>query len=41
MVKCQQFRDGECDTRANIWDEAVAEALGWDFQGEKAMTGGA
>ncbi len=24
-----QFRDGECDVRG-IWDEAVAEALGWD-----------
>ncbi len=24
-----QFRDGECDVR-RIWDEAVAEALGWD-----------
>ena len=24
-----QFRDGECDVR-RIWDEAVAEAMGWD-----------
>ena len=24
-----QFRDGECDVR-RLWDEAVAEAIGWD-----------
>ena len=24
-----QFRDGECEVR-QLWDEAVAEALGWD-----------
>ena len=24
-----QYRDGECEVRA-IWDEAVAEAMGWD-----------
>ena len=24
-----QFRDGECEVR-RLWDEAVAEALGWD-----------
>ena len=24
-----QFRDGECDVRV-LWDEAVAEAMGWD-----------
>ena len=24
-----QFRDGECDVR-RLWDEAVAEAMGWD-----------
>ena len=26
-----QFRDGECDVR-RLWDEAVAEAMGWDAQ---------
>ena len=26
-----QFRDGECEVR-RLWDEAVAEALGWDTQ---------
>ena len=26
-----QFRDGECEVRA-LWDEAVAEAMGWDPQ---------
>ena len=25
----QQFRDGECEVR-RLWDEAVAEAMGWD-----------
>ena len=25
-----QFRDGECEVR-RIWDEAVAEAMGWDL----------
>ena len=24
-----QFRDGECEVR-RLWDEAVAEATGWD-----------
>ena len=24
-----QFRDGECEIR-RLWDEAVAEAMGWD-----------
>ena len=24
-----QFRDGECEVRC-LWDEAVAEAMGWD-----------
>ncbi|MXX32042.1 MAG: hypothetical protein F4Z51_07410 [Chloroflexi bacterium] len=24
-----QFRDGECKVR-QLWDEAVAEAMGWD-----------
>ncbi|MCY4230498.1 MAG: hypothetical protein OXF26_06360, partial [Alphaproteobacteria bacterium] len=24
-----QYRDGECEVR-RLWDEAVAEALGWD-----------
>ena len=24
-----QFRDGECEAR-RLWDEAVAEAMGWD-----------
>ena len=26
-----QFRDGECEVR-RLWDEAVAEAMGWDAQ---------
>ena len=26
-----QFRDGECEVRRD-WDQAVAEALGWDFE---------
>ena len=26
-----QFRDGECEVR-RLWDEAVAEAMGWDFE---------
>ena len=26
-----QFRDGECEVR-RLWDEAVAEAMGWDSQ---------
>ena len=26
-----QFRDGECEVRC-LWDEAVAEAMGWDAQ---------
>ena len=28
-MKVPQFRDGECEVR-RLWDEAVAEALGWD-----------
>ena len=24
-----QYRDGECEVR-RLWDEAVAEAMGWD-----------
>ena len=28
-MKVPQFRDGECDVR-RLWDEAVAEAMGWD-----------
>lgn len=28
-MKVSQFRDGECDVR-RLWDEAVAEAMGWD-----------
>ena len=30
-VKVPQFRDGECEVR-QLWDEAVAEALGWDLE---------
>ena len=26
-----QFRDGECEVR-RLWDEAVAEAMGWDAE---------
>ncbi len=28
-MEVPQFRDGECEVR-RIWDEAVAEAMGWD-----------
>ena len=28
-MEVTQFRDGECEVR-RIWDEAVAEAMGWD-----------
>ncbi len=28
-MEVPQFRDGECDVR-RLWDEAVAEAMGWD-----------
>ena len=28
-MEVPQFRDGECEVR-RLWDEAVAEALGWD-----------
>ena len=28
-VEVPLFRDGECEVR-RIWDEAVAEAMGWD-----------
>ena len=28
-MKVPQFRDGECEVR-RLWDEAVAEAMGWD-----------
>ena len=28
-TKVPQFRDGECEVR-QLWDEAVAEAMGWD-----------
>ena len=30
-IKVPQFRDGECEVR-RLWDEAVAEAMGWDAQ---------
>ena len=30
-MEVPQFRDGECEVRA-LWDEAVAEAMGWDPQ---------
>ena len=30
-MEVPQFRDGECVVR-RLWDEAVAEALGWDAQ---------
>ena len=26
-----QFREGECEVR-HLWDEAVAEAMGWDYK---------
>ena len=29
QMKVPQFRDGECEVR-RLWDEAVAEAMGWD-----------
>ncbi len=28
-IEVPQFRDGECEVR-RLWDEAVAEAMGWD-----------
>ena len=28
-MEIPQFRDGECEVR-RLWDEAVAEAMGWD-----------
>ena len=28
-MEVPQFRDGECEVRV-LWDEAVAEAMGWD-----------
>ena len=28
-MEVTQFRDGECEVR-RLWDEAVAEAMGWD-----------
>ena len=31
-MEVPQFRDGECEVR-RLWDEAVAEALGWDAAG--------
>ena len=30
-MEVPQFRDGECNVR-RLWDEAVAEALGWDTE---------
>ena len=30
-VEVPQFRDGDCEVR-RLWDEAVAEAMGWDTQ---------
>ena len=30
-MKVPQFRDGECEVR-RLWDEAVAEAMGWDAE---------
>ena len=30
-MKVPQFRDGECKVR-RLWDEAVAEAMGWDSE---------
>ena len=30
-MEVPQFRDGECEVR-RLWDEAVAEALGWDAE---------
>ena len=28
-MEVPQYRDGECEVR-RLWDEAVAEAMGWD-----------
>ena len=28
-MEMPEFRDGECEVR-RLWDEAVAEAMGWD-----------
>ncbi len=30
-MRVPQFRDGECEVR-RLWDEAVAEAMGWDAE---------
>ena len=30
-IEVPQFRDGECEVR-RLWDEAVAEAMGWDAE---------
>ncbi len=30
-MEVPQFRDGECEVR-RLWDEAVAEAMGWDVE---------
>ena len=30
-MEVPQFRDGECEVR-RLWDEAVAEAMGWDAE---------
>ena len=30
-MRVPQFRDGECEVR-RLWDEAVAEAMGWDSE---------
>jgi len=30
-MEVPQYRDGECEVR-RLWDEAVAEAMGWDLQ---------
>ena len=30
-MEVPQFRDGECEVRI-LWDEAVAEAMGWDSE---------
>ena len=31
-MEVPQFRDGECEVRV-LWDNAVAEAMGWDPEG--------
>ena len=37
-IEVPQFRDGECEVR-RLWDEAVADAMGWDAQEHARLRG--